>query len=69
MPQHPLSTAVFQEGRPVQVRGLPPRPDDRIDRSVKNRQKAAFLLQRVAGALSCCSELVYKRGAQQPCNE
>lgn len=62
-----LSTAVFQEGRPVQARGLPPRPDDRIDRSVKNRQKAAFLLQREAGAPSCCSELVYKRGAQQPC--
>nr|DAY79691.1 MAG TPA: hypothetical protein [Caudoviricetes sp.] len=34
---------------------------------MKNRQKAAFLLQREAGALSCCSELVYKRGAQQPC--
>lgn len=55
--------------RPVQVRELPPRPDDRIDRSVKNRQKAAFLLQREAGALSCCSELVYKLCAQRPCNE
>nr|DAG57468.1 MAG TPA: hypothetical protein [Caudoviricetes sp.] len=65
----PFYGSFLRGTRPVQVRGLPPRPDDRIDRSVKNRQKAAFLLQREAGALSCCSELVYKRGAQRPCNE
>ena len=63
----PFYGSFLRGTRPVQVRGLPPRPDDRIDRSVKNRQKAAFLLQREAGALSCCSELVYKLCAQQPC--
>lgn len=65
----PFYGSFLRGTRPVQVRGLPPRPDDRIDRSVKNRQKAAFVLQREAGARSCCSELVYKRCAQQPCNE